>query len=63
MANKKYVIVQYQSPEPGTLCPVVAADNNKMIKSFQEEGYKIAGRISCDEGFIPDFVMVGVIPK
>ena len=60
MANKKYVIMY---AEQTTICPTVAADDNKKIKAYQKLGYKIIGRISCNEGFIPDYVVTGVIHK
>ena len=56
MANKKYVIMQRQPPEPGELSPVVSADNNKEIKQFQNGGYKIVGRVSCNEGLRPTMI-------
>lgn len=60
MANKKYVIM---SAEQTTICPTVAADDNRTIKAHQKIGYKIVGRISCNEGFIPDYVVTDVIHK
>ena len=63
MANKKYVIMQQQSSDGGTVCPTVAANDNRQIKSYQKRGYKIIGRISCNEGFIPDYVVTNVIQK
>ena len=63
MANKKYVIMQQQSSDGGTVCPTVAANDNRQIKAYQKHGYKIIGRISCNEGFIPDYVVTDVIQK
>ncbi len=64
MANKKYVIMRRQSPHTrNTVCPTVAADDNRAIKSYQKRGYKIIGRMSCNEGFIPDYVVTDVIHK
>ena len=60
MANKKYVIM---SAEQTTICPTVAADDNRTIKAHQKIGYKIIGRISCNDGFMPDYVVAGVINK
>ena len=64
MANKKYVIMQRQSPRSrNTVCPTVEADDNREIKKYQERGYKIVGRVSCNEGFIPDYVSTNVIQR
>ena len=64
MANKKYVIMQTVSPgERCTVCPTVAVNDNRQIKSYQKCGYKIVGRVSCSEGFIPDYVVTDVIHK
>ena len=60
MANKKYVIMY---ADKTTICPTVAADDNKKIKAYQKIGYKIIGRVSCNEGFIPDYVVTEVIHK
>ena len=60
MANKKYVIMWCKEV---TICPIVAADDNKKIKAYQKIGYKIVGRMSCNEGFIPDYVVTNVIHK
>ena len=64
MANKKYVIMWRQSPYTrNTVCPTVAADDNRAIKLYQKRGYKIIGRVSCNEGFIPNYVVTVVIHK
>ena len=52
MANKKYVIMRNGAALPDD-CPVVAADNNKLIKEYQKIGYKIVGRVTCNENFKP----------
>ncbi len=64
MANKKYVIMRRQSPYTrNTVCPTVAANDNKAIKAYQKRGYKIIGRVNSNEGFIPDYVVMDVINK
>ena len=63
MANKKYVIMQQQSSDGGTVCPTVAANDNRQIKAYQKRGYEIIGHVSCNEGFIPDYVVTDVIHK
>ena len=63
MANKKYVIMRQQSSDGGTVCPTVAADDNKAIKAYQKRGYKIVGRVSCNEGFMPDYVVTDVLKQ
>lgn len=64
MANKKYVIMQRQPPgERCTICPTVTVNDNEQIKSYQKRGYKIVGRASCNEGFVPDYVVTDGIHK
>ena len=63
MANKKYVIMRQQSSDGGTVCPTVAADDNRAIKAYQKRGYKIIGRVNSDEGFIPDYVVTDVLKQ
>ena len=55
MANKKYVIMR--NPRVGVVCPVLPSEDNHRIKAYQKNGYKITGRMSCNDRFEPDYVV------
>ena len=55
MANKKYVIMRRMTD---CCCPIIEADDNRAVKELQKKDYKIIGRVSCKEGFIPNYAVV-----
>ena len=63
MANKKYVIMWNTKSVGNDICPTVPADDNRQIKSFQNGGYKIVGRVSCNEGFRPNAIELNEATK
>lgn len=61
MANKKYVIMR--NPKGGVVCPVLPSEDNHRIKAYQKNGYKIIGRMSCNDRFKPDYVVSDTTTK
>ena len=64
MANKKYVILCHtDTAGDNDMYPLAAADDIAQIKSHRDNGCKIVGRVSCNEGFCPTMITLQKIKE